>query len=81
MVLTKFLQGSWQLVHQGQVSEIPATEITPDFKQQVAELVKVMASDTTPSVTPSVNECRFCPLRHLCPAKAENVAKGEADWL
>lgn len=70
-----------QLVHQGQVSEIPATEITNEFKQQVKELVNVMTSDTTPPVTPSVNECRFCPLRHLCPAKAENVADGQVDWL
>jgi CRISPR/Cas system-associated exonuclease Cas4 (RecB family) len=70
-----------QLVHQGQVSEIPATEITSEFKRQVADLVNVMATATTPPVTPSVNECRFCPLRHLCPEKVEIVAQGEADWL
>ncbi|MBD2302222.1 PD-(D/E)XK nuclease family protein [Nostoc sp. FACHB-190] len=70
-----------QLVHQGQVSEIPATEITTDFKRQVAELVNTMTSATTPLVTPSVHECRWCPLHHLCPAKVENVAKGQADWL
>lgn len=70
-----------QLVHKGEVSEIPATEITTEFKRQVAELVNAMTTAITPPVTPSVHECRWCPIRHLCPSKVETVTKGMDDWL
>lgn len=70
-----------QLVHQGEISEIPPSEVTVEFKRQVGELVEMMTSADTPPVTPSMRECRFCPLRHICPSKAETVVKGTADWL
>jgi CRISPR/Cas system-associated exonuclease Cas4 (RecB family) len=70
-----------QLVHEGEVFDISPAEITTEFKRQVAELVKDMKTASTPLVTPSVQECRFCPLRHLCPGKVETVAQGTDDWL
>ena len=70
-----------QLVHQGEVSEIPATDITNEFKQQVGELVKDMTAKDSPTATPSVQECRWCPLSHLCPFKAEDLHKGTGGWL
>jgi CRISPR/Cas system-associated exonuclease Cas4 (RecB family) len=70
-----------QLVHNGEVFEISPAEITSGFKRQVAEMVDAMVATETPPVTPSVQECRWCPLQHLCPSKVEMVTKGAADWL
>lgn len=70
-----------QLVHQGEVSTIPAAEITSEFKQQVAGLVSMMAAAAAPPIVPTFNECRWCPLKHLCLCKADAVVKGTADWL
>ncbi|NJS15862.1 MAG: Dna2/Cas4 domain-containing protein [Nostocaceae cyanobacterium CSU_2_110] len=70
-----------QLVHQGEVSEIPVTGITNEFKKQVAELVENMTAKDAPTATPSVLECRWCPLSHLCPFKAEDLHKGTGGWL
>ena len=70
-----------QLVHNDQVFEILPTEITTEFKQQVAELVNAIRAENTPPVTPSIQECRFCRLQQLCPHKVETIAKATADWL
>ncbi|MFB2768324.1 PD-(D/E)XK nuclease family protein [Pelatocladus sp. BLCC-F211] len=70
-----------QLVHKGEIFDISPAEITIEFKRQVAELVKDMKTANTPPVTPSVQECRWCPLRHLCPDRLEIVAKGTDGWL
>lgn len=70
-----------QLVHQGEVSEILPDVITPEFKQEVGTLVRLMSSSDMQSVTPSVRECRWCPIKDICPSKAENVVQGSADWL
>jgi CRISPR/Cas system-associated exonuclease Cas4 (RecB family) len=70
-----------QLVHQGDISEISPDAITPKFKQEVGQLVQSLSSSDVPSVTPSFQECRWCPIRDICPSKAENVVQGSADWL
>lgn len=70
-----------QLVHRGEVFTISSDEITAEFKQQVAELVSVMAAADVPPITPSVHECQWCPLRHICPSKVDAVIRGTADWL
>ena len=79
------LHGIWkiptgQLVHNDEVFEILPTEITTEFKQQVAELVNAISAENTPPVTPSIQECRFCRLEQ-CPYKVEAIAKATADWL
>lgn len=70
-----------QLVHKGEVYEISPTESSTEFKRQVVEFVNTLTNANTPPVTPSAQECRWCPLHHLCPAKVDAVAKGMADWL
>lgn len=70
-----------QLVHKGEVYEISPTEISTEFKRQAVELVNTLTTTNTPPVTPNAQECRWCPMHHLCPAKVETVAKGMADWL
>jgi CRISPR/Cas system-associated exonuclease Cas4 (RecB family) len=70
-----------QLVHKGEVYDISPDQISTEFKHQVAELVNALTVADTPPVTPSAQECHWCPLRHLCHSKVETVVKGEADWL
>lgn len=70
-----------QLVHRDKVFEIEPSEITIEFKQQVADIVGVLCSGKLPPVTPSASECRFCPLNHVCPYKDKNMARGADDWL
>lgn len=61
--------------------EIPSSEITPEFKQQIKQLVDVLKSREVPSPTPSAFECQWCPLHRLCPYRMDIVAEGTADWL
>jgi CRISPR/Cas system-associated exonuclease Cas4 (RecB family) len=70
-----------QLVHNDQVFEIAPHQVTTEFKQQVGDLVNLLCSKEMPPVTPSAQECRFCPLRHRCPHKGDAMTKGADDWL
>lgn len=70
-----------QLVHNDEVYEIAPSEVTTEFKQQVADVVNAITQPGVPPATPSTLECRYCPTQHLCLYKVDNVAQGSDDWL
>lgn len=70
-----------QLVHNDEVFDISPSEINTEFKQQVADIVNSLTQPHIPSATPSTQECRFCPVRHICPFKVDTMTRGSDDWL
>jgi CRISPR/Cas system-associated exonuclease Cas4 (RecB family) len=61
--------------------EIEASEVTSEFKRQVAQIMGALTTSDMPDPTPSLCECRYCPVSHVCPYKTEQVAEGTDDWL
>lgn len=59
--------------------DIPATEITEDFKTQLRDLVRTLKADVPPSPVPSVFECQWCRLSDVCPYAVKNRHEGVFD--
>ena len=62
--------------------DIDASEVTTEFKQQVAQVMSALTISDIPDPTPSLCECRWCPVNHVCSyKKTEKVTEGFDDWL
>ena len=70
-----------QLIHNDEVFEISSSEVTTEFKRQVADIVNSLTQPGVPVPTPSTQECRYCPSCHLCPYKVDDMTRGSDDWL
>lgn len=51
----------------GQEVWIKPEEAGSELAQRLFQLLKVVASDSPPATVPSKANCKFCPIRHLCP--------------
>jgi CRISPR/Cas system-associated exonuclease Cas4 (RecB family) len=70
-----------RLVYGTEEFEILPSEITSDFKQQVAQIMSALTTSDIPAPIPSLCECRWCPVSHVCPYKVEQTTECSDDWL
>jgi CRISPR/Cas system-associated exonuclease Cas4 (RecB family) len=65
----------------GEVFDIEPESLTETFRDEVRQLVRMMRGAEVPPSMPSAQECRFCPLKHLCADAVDQVAQVTVDWL
>jgi len=54
---------------------IPASEADAALRQQLAQLLEVVAADCAPDPTPSASNCRFCRIQSWCPSASTGRPK------
>lgn len=53
--------------HTGKEIWLRAEQAGTELAVRLSRLMKIVAADDPPVTSPSFSNCRFCPLRHLCP--------------
>lgn len=65
-----------EVVYGNIVVPVAARDLTPERKEQIFTLLRVMGGPEEPARTPSVNECRFCDVDE-CPERIEAAPEPE----